>query len=32
MNKFTWGMFVGFMAAVIMHSFGILKTIQAVIA
>lgn len=31
MNKFMWGAAFGFMTAVILHSYGLLKTIQAVL-
>ena len=31
MNKFLWGAAFGFMLAVILHSYGLLKTIPVVL-
>lgn len=31
MNKFAWGVFFGFITAVVLHSYGVLLTLQEVL-
>lgn len=31
MNKFAWGLVFGFLTAVVLHSYGVLLTLQGVL-